>query len=111
MENDEPLVQVKLDELQGQEVVLVWGGWSCGLGYIHWAYVAKFVDCKLVNTDCPGSEKIGAKLFEAPKREDVTNPKNCHYNDTPAPFPQPVCLLWIRDNKCKLVTTVKMRTD
>ena len=73
------------------KVVLVWGGWSCSLGYIHWAYVAEAVEGARVCTVTPGSEKIGARLFEAPMRKAITNIKNCDYGKEPNPFPKPVC--------------------
>ena len=94
-----------------KKVVLVWGGWSCTAGYIHWAYVAAHVGGQPVNTEIPGCEKIGEKLFDAPSRKDVTNPKNCDFGKTPGPFPRPVCREWIKEHKYELITEVKMRTD
>ena len=105
------LVKGQIETFEGVEVVLVWGGWSCNLGYIHWAYVAKYVADQEVNSYTPGSEKIGARLFEPHNREDVDNPKNCGYGKEPSPWPQTVCEEWIKLNKCKLITKVKMRTD
>ncbi len=93
------------------QVVLAWGGWTCNAGYTHWAYVAKFIDCKEVSSDCPGSEKIGERIYEPPYRAEITNPKNCSYNDEPEPFPKGVCLAWITKEGHDLMTTVKLRTD
>jgi len=93
------------------KVVLAWGGWSCTLGYIHWAYVAECIEGQRVCTVCPGSEMIGKELYKAPHRQEITDPKNCHYNDEPEPFPKPVCLAWVAEKGHELVATVKMRTD
>ena len=81
------------------------------VGYTHWAYVTEFVDCKLVNTDCPGIEKTGKRIYTPPYRQEITDPKNCNYNEEPAPFPKTVCHEWIKANGHELVATVKMRTD
>lgn len=94
-----------------KKVVLVWGGWSCTAGYIHWAYVAEYVEGQPVNTEIPGTEKIGEKLFTAHQRKDVTDPKNCNFGKTSNPFPESVCKKWIAEHKCELVAEVKMRTD
>ena len=93
------------------EVVLVWGGWSCQLGYIHWAYVADYIADQPINTVSPGSEKIGAKIHQPPNRKEVTNTKNCDYGKEPAPWPKELCKKWIVDNDCLLVEEVKLRTD
>ena len=94
-----------------KKVVIAWGGWSCSLGYIRWAYVAECLEGYPVSTIIPGSEKIGARLFEAPKREEITNPKNCRYGEKPNPFPLGICRRWIEENDCELMDTVRMRTD
>lgn len=94
-----------------KKVVIAWGGWSCTLGYIRWAYVAEYVEGQPVNTILPGSEKIGKNLFDAPYRKEITDPKNCNYGKEPAPFPIGVCKKWITDNGYLLMTRVKMRTD
>lgn len=94
-----------------KKVVLVWGGWSCTMGYIHWAYVAEYLEGYPVNTIAPGCEKIGEKLFVAPQRNEVTDPKNCKFGKTPNPFPLGVCRQWIEEHGCELIDTVKMRTD
>ncbi len=94
-----------------KKVVLVWGGWSCTLGYIHWAYVAELVEGQPVNTVTPGCEKIGMKLFDAPKRKDITDPKNCDFGKEPEPSPIPVCKKWITENEHELVCQIQMRTD
>ena len=94
-----------------KKVVLAWGGWSCTLGYIHWAYVAEYLEGYPVNAVIPGSEKIGKKLYDAPHREEVTDSKNCHFGEEPASWSQDVCRTWIEEKGHELVDTVKMRTD
>ena len=94
-----------------QKVVIVWGGWSCTAGYIHWAYVAEYVEGAAVNTVTPGCEKIGGKLFTAPQRHEITDYKNCNYGKEPDPFPKPVCREWITEQGYELITEVEMRTD
>jgi len=93
------------------KVVIAWGGWTCTAGYTHWAYVAKHVKDQPVNTVIPGSEMIGVRLYEPAHRQEITDPKNCHFNDEPEPMPIPLCRQWIIDNSHELVTEVKMRTD
>ncbi|KKL27560.1 hypothetical protein LCGC14_2383920 [marine sediment metagenome] len=105
----EEIVKGQTETLEDVEVVLVWGRWSCDLGYIHWAYVAKYVANQIVNTNVPGSEKIGARLFDPPKREEVTKPKNSNYGKEPSPWPQKVCEEWIKLNKCILIDIVKLQ--
>lgn len=80
-------------------------------GYIRWAYVAVYLEGHPMNTVLPGCEKIGEKLFDAPKRSEISDPKNCDYSKEPAPFPIPVCKKWIVDNNYLLMEEVKMRTD
>lgn len=94
-----------------KQVVIAWGGWSCTAGYIHWAYVAEYVECNIVNTVTPGCEKIGAKMFDAPMRKDITDTKNCDFGKTPKPFPKPLCEKWIKEQGFELMATIKMRTD
>ena len=94
-----------------KRVVLVWGGWSCTLGYIHWAYVAEALEDQTVNTAIPGSEKIGGRIHSPANRKEVSDTKNCDYGKEPNPWPRPLCTQWIKDNNCELVATVKMRTD
>lgn len=97
--------------VEKKRVVLAWGGWSCTLGYIHWAYVAECLDGYPVNTVIPGSEKIGERLYEPPYRKEVTDPKNCHYGQEPNEWPKVLCAYWIKEQGHELVDTVKMRTD
>lgn len=94
-----------------KQVVLVWGGWSCTLGYIRYAYVAECIEGQPVNTIIPGSEKIGTKLYDAPFRKEVSDPKNCDFGKKPNPFPLGVCRRWMEENECELMDTIKMRTD
>lgn len=94
-----------------KKVVLVWGGWSCTMGYVHWAYVAERLEGQPVNTEMPGCELIGEHLYAAPNREEVTDPKSGKYGQKPAPYPKPLCRQWIEENDCELVGEVKMRVD
>ena len=94
-----------------KKVVIAWGGWSCTLGYIHWAYVAEYVEGQPVNSMMTGCEKIGGRLYTPTYRKEVTDPKNCDYGKEPEPFPIGVCKKWIVDNDCLLVAEIKMRTD
>lgn len=94
-----------------KQVVLVWGGWSCTAGYTYWAYVAEFVPDQPANMERPGCEKIGTRLFDAPHREEITDPKNDKYHDVPAAHPKPVCRAWINKKGYKLVDETEMRTD
>jgi len=94
-----------------KKVVLVWGGWPCMAGYIHWAYVAEYVDNPNVNTEIPGVEKIGEYLFKPPYRKEINDPKNCDYGKEPSPFRIQLCRQWIEENDHELVVEVKMRTD
>lgn len=64
-----------------------------------------------MNTEIPGTEKIGKHLFDAPHRDEISDPKNCNYGKTPNPMPLGVCRKWLEENDCELVATVKMRTD
>ena len=101
------------------KVVLVWGGWSCQAGYVRWAYVTEagepdesrkgiFAD----GVDMYELSRIkGMKLFVAPNREEISDPKNCNYDKEPNPEPISVCEKWIVDNGHELVARVKMRTD
>jgi hypothetical protein len=56
-------------------------------------------------------DMVGEKLFEPPKREDISDPKNCNYGKEPEPFPQKVCEKWCEDNGYQVFKYVKMRTD
>jgi len=94
-----------------KKVVLVWGGWSCTAGYVHWAYVAEYVEGQPVNKEIPGCEKIGEHLYCAPQRETITDPKNSKFDETPNPFPIPICRKWIIEHGHDMIAEVKMRTD
>ena len=94
-----------------KQVVLVWGGWTCQAGYTHWAYVAVYEHDQPVNTEMPGCEKIGTRIFEAPNRNEITDPKNGRYNTVPHAHPKPVCRQWITINGYQLVDEIKMRSD
>lgn len=99
-------------------VAIVWGGGSCQLGYIHWAHVSNYKspDPKLLNEHCDGIsmyelDMVGEKLFEPPKREDITDPKNSKYGREPEPYPKKVCEEWCINNGYQVFKYVKMRTN
>lgn len=94
-----------------EKVVLVRGGWSCQLGYVHWAYVAKHVEGQPVNTIRPGCEKIGEKLYQPPNRQEVRDPKHGDYGKEPEPWPLPLCSKWIVDNNHLYMETVVLLTS
>jgi hypothetical protein len=94
-----------------KDVVLVWGGWSCMAGYTDWAYVAEYQASDRINPEFPGCENIGTRLYEAPNREHITNPKNCKYGKPKALDPVVSCETWIEHKGYTLKKRVKMRTD
>lgn len=100
-----------METTETKQVVLAWGGCSCQLGYIRWAYVAEYVHNRHVNTEVPGCEKIGNRLFEPPNRKEVSDPKNCDYGKEPSEFPRKLCEEWITQQGYELVDTVKFHID
>ena len=100
------------------KVVIVYGGWRCTAGYVHWAYVSEAVEPtessrgqRVDGIDCYEMSRIGGKLFQPANRMDIDDPKNCNYDKEPNPEPRPACEKWIKDNGHDLVAVVKMRTD
>ncbi|MCK4252284.1 hypothetical protein KAX97_12620 [candidate division WOR-3 bacterium] len=96
------------------EVKIVWGGWSCNAGYVHWAYVCD------IRKEVPWYAKtqqdkevcsIGKKLFEPPLRTETSNPKNCDYGKEPTEYPKKLCKEWCQEHGYKVIGHIKMRTD
>jgi len=101
-----------------ENCAIVWGGYSCMAGYIHWAYVSecKDPDPTMLDEYCDGVSMydlsfVGKKLFEAPIRKDIDNPKNVDCGKEPNQYPKNVCEEWCKNNGWRVFKYVKMRTS
>ena len=97
-------------------VKIVWGGWSCVAGYVHWAYVCEInpvadYAIRAGNYQDQQVSTIGNRLFEPHNRTDIYYPKNSNYDKEPTEFPKKLCEQWCKDNGHNIVGTIKMRTD
>lgn len=104
-----------LEGIERKKVKIVWGGWSCNAGYVHWAYVCEIQEAPDYYKNASYSEKligtIGKKLFEAPNRNEIDNPEHYDYRKEPVEFPKKVCQEECKRRGWEMIGYIKMRTD
>ena len=97
-------------------VKIVWGGWSCVAGYVHWAYVCEIEPIagyakRAGNYQDQQVSTIGEKIFEPRNRVEINNPKHSDYDKESTEFPKKLCKDWCKDNSHNIVGYIKLRTD
>lgn len=94
----------RIGKSSGLKVLIVKGGWSCGKGYINWAYVAedKEIDAEYAKTPYQKYvARIGKKLFEPVNK--LGDKHDAELLDK--------CYQYVKDKKCFCDTVITMKTD